>query len=148
MIFPSQRFEIEPNPDLQADIRADFLEASSILGDSPRGAAALLRLAIQKLLKQLGEKGENISHDIGSLVQKGLDIKVQKALDLVRVVGNNAVHPGTIDLKDNREIAVKLFSLVNRIAYDCITHPNEISALYDEHLTSDQKDAVVKRDTK
>ena len=36
-------------PDLADDIRRDYDEASSILDESPRGAAALMRLAIQKL---------------------------------------------------------------------------------------------------
>ena len=40
---------------LSEDIRRDYDEASSILDRSPRGAAALIRLAIQKLCKELGQ---------------------------------------------------------------------------------------------
>jgi hypothetical protein len=148
LLYPTAKIAVEPNPDMDADIRDDFIEAALIIDRSPRGAAALLRLAIQKLLKQIGESGESINADIGALVAKGLDVRVQKALDLVRVIGNDSVHPGTIDRKDDRATAVRLFDLVNRIAYDCISHPKELSALYDEYLTDGQKDAIAKRDTK
>ena len=115
LIYPDQGTGPPSNPDLPEDVRADYLEAQSIANKSPRGAAALLRLAIQKLCKQLGEPGENINADIASLVKKGLHVRVQQALDVVRVIGNNAVHPGQIDLKDDRETAAALFDLVNLV---------------------------------
>jgi hypothetical protein len=59
-----------PNIDLDQDIQDDYMEAAKVLDDSPRSAAAILRLSLQKLCKQLGEKGENIYHDIGELVKK------------------------------------------------------------------------------
>jgi hypothetical protein len=49
LLFPMAEVKFEPNPDLPEDIKRDFREAESILMLSPRGAAALLRLAIQKL---------------------------------------------------------------------------------------------------
>ena len=52
---------------------------------------------LQKLCKVLGQSGNNINEDIKALVESGLDPRVQKALDAVRVVGNNAVHPGQMD---------------------------------------------------
>ncbi len=120
----------EPNDDLDADIKRDFLEARSIIDQSPRGAAALLRLALQKLCKQLGESGKNIDDDIASLVSKGMNPLIQKALDVVRVVGNEAVHPGSLDLRDDRDTALKLLTLLNSIAQQMITHPREVEALY------------------
>lgn len=51
---------------------------------------------------------------------------------MVRVVGNEAVHPGTIDLKDDRDTALRLFSLVNAIADQMITHPNVVQEMYDQ----------------
>lgn len=148
MIYPDKTNIIEPNYDLNEDIKKDYLEAASILNKSPRGAAALLRLAIQKLCKQLGESGKNINDDIASLVKKGLPVQIQKALDIVRVVGNESVHPGQIDLNDNQEIANKLFDLINIIAQVMITQPKEISALYENIIPDDKKEAIEKRDNK
>jgi hypothetical protein len=51
-------------------------------------------------------------------------------------------------MRDNRETAIRLFGLINLIAYDRITHPREVSALYESHLTDGQKSAVSRRDGK
>lgn len=123
IIVPDVSSAPPPNEDLSDEIKADYAEAASIAAKSPRGAAALLRLCVQKLCVQLGEKGKNINHDIGELVSKGLDIRVQKALDTVRVVGNEAVHPGEINLNDDPSAAGHLFLLVNAIANDMISQP-------------------------
>lgn len=136
-----------PNQDLSEDIIEDYLEARDILNKSPRGSSALLRLAIQKLCIELGGKGKNLNQDIGEFVRNGLPIIVQQSLDYVRVVGNNAVHPGQIDLKDDKETAVRLFDLVNIIANIMITHPKEIEELYNT-LPDELKEAVIKRDNK
>ncbi|MBS7419074.1 DUF4145 domain-containing protein [Pseudomonas syringae] len=118
------------NADMSADIRRDYEEASAILNRSPRGAAALARLSIQKLCKELGKPGKNINDDIGSLVADGLDKRIQQALDVVRVVGNQAVHPGQIDLKDDRATAETLLKLLNMIVDKLISEPKHIDELY------------------
>jgi hypothetical protein len=51
------------NDDLDGDIKKDYAEAASIILKSPRGAAALLRLCLQKLCKQLGEAAGEIGAD-------------------------------------------------------------------------------------
>lgn len=80
LVFPPERQGETPNPDLPEDIQRDFEEARAILNLSPRGASALLRLAIQKLCIHLGEKENNHDDAIGSLVKKGLLPNVQKGL--------------------------------------------------------------------
>jgi endogenous inhibitor of DNA gyrase (YacG/DUF329 family) len=148
MVYPFSGTAPLPNQDLPDDIKSDFNEARNICELSPRGSAALLRLVIQKLCVHLGESGKNINHDIGELVKKGLPITMQKALDAVRVIGNNAVHPGVIDLADNIEVSRKLFAFVNVIADVMITQPNEIEKFYNDQIPEDQKEAIKKRDSK
>lgn len=146
IIFPKNIIVEQPNDDLDEDIQADYLEAANVLSDSPRSSAAILRLALQKLCKQLGEKGDNINDDIASLVKKGLNPTIQKSLDALRITGNNAVHPGELDLTEDTERVIKLFGLINFIAEKMITEPNEINSFY-EGLPEGAKDAVDKRDT-
>lgn len=126
---------------------AGYEEAGKILTLSPRGAAALLRLAIQKLCALLGEKGKNIDEDIANLVKKGLSPLVQKALDSVRVIGNEAVHPGTLDLRDDVETATRLFEVVNIIAEQMISNPKHVEDLYAK-LPEAKRKAIEKRDGK
>lgn len=145
MLYPKKILPPLPNSDLDDEIKADYLEAANILGDSPRAAAALLRLSLRKLCVQLGEKGENINSDIKSLVTKGLNPLVQKSLDALRITGNNAVHPGEINLSEDPDRVLKLFGLINFIADKMITEPKEIESFYD-NLPSGALDAVEKRD--
>lgn len=145
LIHPVSTQAPPPNTDLPEDILLDYREASRIVGDSPRGAAALLRLCIQKLCKHLGESGKNINNDIAALVKKGLNPTIQKSLDLVRVIGNEAVHPGTIDLIDEPETAITLFKLVNIITEAMITQPKMIESLY-EGLPAEKRKQIEHRD--
>lgn len=147
LLFPPQKTGAAPNPDLPEDVLHDYEEARSILDLSPRGAAALLRLCVQKLCIHLGEKGENINADIASLVAKGLNVRVQKSLDSVRVIGNEAVHPGVLDLNDNRDIASGLFVLVNIIAEQMISLPKHVDDVYAK-LPAEKLEAIEKRDAK
>jgi hypothetical protein len=93
----------------------------------------------------LGQSGKNINNDIAKLVKEGLPIRIQKALDTVRVTGNEAVHPGVLDLKDSQETAQKLFKLVNFIAEKMISEPNEVEKIF-ENLPEEKKQAIKKRD--
>lgn len=145
IIYPQNSIVEPANPDLPQDIIDDYNEAAMVLNLSPRSSAALLRLGIQKLCKFLGEPGKDINTDIKNLVVKGLPPKVQEALDSVRVIGNESVHPGELNLNDNREIANKLFKLVNFIATKLITEPKEIDDLYSS-LPPGKLDGIKKRD--
>lgn len=134
-----------PSENLSRDVLADFEEARMVLATSPRASAALLRLAIQKMCILLGKPGENLNDDIGALVQEGLPRTLQQALDTVRVIGNNAVHPGQVDLRDDKELALALFRNVNLFADWMIGQPHQVAAAY-ARIPAGARQAVDRRD--
>jgi len=136
----------EANPDMPESVKQLYEEAGLIYNKSPRAACALLRLAIDRLCNELGENDRDINKNIGALVKKGLPQSVQQALDVVRVVGNKAVHPGQIDFDvDDKGTATMLMRLLNIIVDRMITEPNEIDSLY-QGLPESVKESIEKRD--
>jgi hypothetical protein len=136
-----------PHQDMPESIKRDYEEARLIAQESPRGAAALLRLCVQQLCQSLGESGENINADIASLVKKGLPVEIQQALDIVRVVGNNAVHPGELSPADVSDVCLTLFSLVNHIVEDRIARPKKLANLFSQ-LPGNALAQIQRRDTR
>lgn len=134
----------EPNADMPDRVKQLYNEAGLIYNKSPRAACALLRLAIDRLCNELGETDRDINKNIGSLVKKGLPQSVQQALDVVRVVGNKAVHPGMISFDvDDKNTATMLMRLINIITERMITEPKEIESLYDG-LPASVKESITK----
>lgn len=148
MVYPLTGNVEMANPDLPEEIKKDYNEAKDIVNISPRGAVALLRLAIQKLCIHLGEKGKNINADIASLVKKGLPETMQQALDSVRVVGNNAVHPGVINFEDDTDTAFALFGFVNIICEVLISQPKKIQEYYTKNVPLKTRESIENRDKK
>ena len=144
VVWPPIRRGPQPNPDLDTEIINDYQEAREVFGVSPRAAAALLRLCLQKLMVQLDQPGKDINDDIAALVKAGLRPDIQQAADIVRVTGNDAVHPGQIDT-DNPETVLALFDLVNIIAEDRISQPARVRAIF-ESLPAERKAAIERRD--
>jgi hypothetical protein len=146
IVLPAETDAPPPAVDLPTDCIPDYEEARAILPQSPRGSAALLRLVIQKLLPHLGATRKTIDASIGELVAAGkIKTQIQQALDTVRVVGNESVHPGEMDLRDDRETALAIFRIVNLIVETEITEPKRLEALY-ASLPQSKLDGIAKRD--
>lgn len=146
LIFPNVAEGIpEPNSDMPDDVKEIYIEAGEVLNISPRASAALSRLAIEKLVAHLNAQGKDLNTQIGSLVSKGMPIEIQQMLDSVRVIGNNAVHPGQIDIKDNKELALSLLSFINLIVDNRITQPKKILDIYNL-LPDSYRNSIERRD--
>lgn len=146
LIEPLGSFGPMPSPDTPDDVRRDYEEARAVAQVSPRSAAGLLRLALEKLLVGLVERPGTINQNIGALVADGLPVRVQRAADSLRVIGNEAVHPGAMDLRDDRETVEGLFGLLNFIVEDRITRPKAIDEFY-ALLPDDKIQGIENRDS-
>jgi uncharacterized protein DUF4145 len=78
-------------------------------------------------------------------VEQGLPTQIQQALDVIRVVGNNAVHPGELDPGDIAEMVSPLFELTNQIVEEMISKPKKLNALYGK-IPKNARDAILRRD--
>lgn len=148
MVYPTSSPAPLPNRSLPEIVIKRYNEARSVLTLSPNAACALLRMAVEELVAHLlgPDRGATLFEDIGILVKRGLPSPIQRALDSVRVIGNNAVHPGQITLEDNPQIASTLFTIVNQMATYLISGPKETDAIFNM-LSANQKDAIEKRDS-
>lgn len=149
LIWPLNTGVQSANSEMPNDIKELYDEAASIIELSPKGSCAILRLALQILCDRLVNKPENTPVDkaIAELVKNGLPVAIQQAMDTVRIVGNEAVHPGQINVDDNKEIAYTMFKLMNFIVEKMIVEPKNIEAIY---MTMPEKkiEAIKDRDKK
>jgi hypothetical protein len=147
MLHPPALLAPEAHADMPDVVKTDYQEARAIASASPRGASALLRLCVEKLCIALGAQGKTINDQVGYLVAQGMPLQIQKALDGVRVIGNNAVHPGKMEADDVADVSLSLFKLVNLIVENRITQPRLVDEVY-AALPEGAKAGIAQRDAK
>jgi hypothetical protein len=145
LVYPIAVHAPSIHEDLPQACRDDFEEARQICGVSHRGAAALLRLCLQKLLGEIGGTGKHIDNDIKALVKNGLDPHVQQALDVIRVTGNNAVHPLDMSPEDLESYVPVMFEMINMIVEERIARPRKIAERF-AGLPEKARQAIERRD--
>ncbi|MDU6482477.1 MAG: DUF4145 domain-containing protein [Paeniclostridium sordellii] len=145
MIIPAVVGIPEANKYMPSKVKEIYDEARNVFPKSVKASAALLRLAIQHLCKDIGGEGQTLDKAIGDLVKKGVSTEVQQALDIVRVIGNNAVHPGTINLEDNKDVALRLFELLNFVVEREIAEPKKTDEMFNK-LPDNVLESIKNRD--
>lgn len=148
MIWPKESNAPLAHEELPESLRQLHAEARAVLTDSPRAAAALLRLLMEKLLQDATGEAGNLNTQIGLLVKRGtFDQRLQETADTIRVSGNTAVHPAEIQSQgDTAEVALAMFELVNFLVEDLIARPGRITHLYQSTVTGGALDAISRRD--
>ncbi len=148
MVHPHTASAPLPSPDMPDETREFYEEARRISDESPRAAAALLRLALEKLMECRDVLGKTLNEQIGSLVKEGTLSAVQESLDAVRVIGSDQIHDlGEIQLDEDTETAVALFELVNFAVEKMITEPEKVKQIY-EALPESKRKAIEERDSR
>lgn len=146
-LWPPAMMGPAPNPDMPPDVRAIYDEARSVASFSPRSAAALLRTGTEVLLRQItGDANSTLNDLIGGLVRQGrLDAQTQKAADLLRLSGNDAVHPSEIQMSgDEQSTGASLFVLINLLIERLMTFPRQLESMFDA-LPERKRDQIAKR---
>lgn len=146
MIYPAARRGGPPrHPEMPEKVAEFYDEASEVVRVSPRAAAALLRLALEALLKDLYPNEGELNKMIGAAVKDGLPAEVQQSMDYVRFSGNSAAHE--LHTGDDEQVATFLFEITNIIIDRMIAQPKKVSSLYDS-LPDKFRQNVEKRDGK
>jgi Domain of unknown function (DUF4145) len=81
-----------------ADVVADYIEASNVLPISPKASAALARRCLQNMLHKAGYKDRDLAKEIDLLLNdtdplKALPLKTRQTIDAIRNFGNFSAHP-------------------------------------------------------
>jgi Domain of unknown function (DUF4145) len=124
MVWPHPTLGLPPPDDLPEDLHALYNEARAVAPISPRSAAALLRLLVDRLIASLGAPDGTLSERIASLATGGyLPTQVVEGLTACRVHGPEALPPGQIDpdTEDDPGVVLLLCRLVDSIVDTAIT---------------------------
>ena len=148
LVVPSSGFGVEPHELMPETVATDFREASEIATKAPRAAAALLRLALERLLRQTTGTTKMLDKLIEELVANGVPQIVSDAMDIVRVHGNDAIHSASeIDLSDDLETVTTLANLVNYIVEEQIARPALIADKFNK-LPASKREAALTRNAR
>ena len=145
MAYPPASHGPKPNPDMPESAKKLYLEAGNVLPGSTRAAAALLRMCTEDIIKFLATKQdkEKVLDERTSLYRRVEFLRehdklwpaeeIDDALDLLRVIGNDAVHsPEPREIRgddDTRQVARSLFMLVDMITEQLITRRRRARSL-------------------
>lgn len=122
-----------------------YEEARNIFQHSARSSAALLRLALETMLDDMGYNQGRLIDKINALVKaEGTSVELVGAAEIIRLYGNSSVHAGFIDLSEDKDTAEELFMILNLIAEHLYTRPKRLEALIDK-LPKGKKDQVEKK---
>jgi hypothetical protein len=115
-LWAGERLAFPMNVDkTPALVKEDFEEAAAILNKSPRGATALIRVCIQKLMPLLKQDGQNLTDSMSSLLRKGLEVEIQQAMEVLQVLRNDPGQPTSLDTPEDKEMALRFVDSLKAI---------------------------------
>lgn len=145
MIWPSGWDGVPAADDMPEAVEGIYDEARAVVQASPRAAAALLRLALERLLNGLYPDASNLNDAIRLAAENGLPRRVVDSMDVLRFNGNAAIHE--LVREDTPETASSLFKVLNIVVRQLITEPREIDELHSA-LPDGVRDQITRRDSR
>ena len=145
-IYPNTSHQPSAHADMPENIKLIYDEAASISRLSPRASCALMRHALEELVKNMGYKGD-LYNIIGQMYQEGLiDDTIKDSLDIVRLTGNDSLHSNRIDMDDQTNVDY-MFILINEIVESLISSPKRKKDML-EKFGQNRLGSIKKRDSK
>lgn len=140
LVYPAGSGLPAPHPDMDADARAIYLEASAVYPHSRRASAALARAALEKLLRSIpgAPQGARLDELIAA-VEPSVGKPLWQVLTALRHLGNTALH-GDSDPQsvvalyldgEGATAAEPYFSAMNALVEELVTQPAKAQAIYD-----------------
>lgn len=142
-VYPRTSDAPAMSPDMPQSVRRDYEEAAAIASDSPRAAAALLRMCIEGLCKEISGKPK-FDAAMDELARRGIPEEIETAMDVIRMNGNEVMHAGRLYGQDDAGTVSMLFRLANVIVTWAITDRKMLQSLYTD-IPADKREAVAKR---
>jgi hypothetical protein len=96
-------------------VEEDFEEAAAILTKSPRGAVALMRVCIQKVLPLLKHNGSGPSEYNTEVMRKGLEVEIQEAMEVLQVLRSDPLQLTNFDSQEDKEVAFRFINSLKAI---------------------------------
>ena len=109
LVFPTR---IDKTPEL---VEEDLEEAAAILNKFPRGATALMRVCIQKLVPLLEDNGNALNQRVSSLVRKGLEMEAQQAMDVLQVLRSDPAQLTHLESQADKETALRFIDSLKEV---------------------------------
>ena len=97
------------------EVSEDFEEAAAILNKFPRGATALMRVCIQKLVPLLKQDGNYLNDYISSLVRKALEVEIQQSMEVLQVLRKDPGQPSKLETQEDKEMALRFVDSLKAI---------------------------------
>lgn len=137
LVYPRGSTVPGPHPDMPELARELYEEASAVLPDSRRAAAALARAALESFLKsrEVSPSRKNLQSRIADLKDQ-VSHSLWQVLTALRVVGNDALHGEDDEIVrlylsgDDADMAETFFGALNALVEELVTAPKRAADLY------------------
>jgi len=153
MVYPSVT-AVGPRPhvEMPAKVKEVYEEARSVAATSPRAGTALLRLALDILVRELLEDASRITLNDAIarvIAERQLSQEAQRMMDVLRFHGNDALHPVVeLDAEGEEEDLVPALAVfLNTLVEETIARAANAERMY-QALPEGKRAEIERRDTR